>query len=811
MKYFFSAVITVFVTCFQFVQGQTTMSPLAEKVNELITQQSAPPVFAPFFVFASSNSKYDSIVNDAVYLDVNLEQVNDIITNQYAFIEVEFPFEGKIFTAQLFPSVIFAADFELRTSSNLVVPYQSGAHYRGIIKGDNTSMVAISFFDDHVQAILSQRDGGNIVLSNLKNSFAHVMYREKNLLIQNPIQCATPDTEMEINITPEPMDGAEIDPCVRVFIEADFEMFEGEGGAVQTADQIVGFFNVSSTIYFNEGITDIISEIFVWDTDDPYPSTSSIDALEYFRDFRTTFDGDLAHLVTYDDENLGGVAYVPALCSDYTYAYSNIYDSYGDFPTYSWTVDVFTHEMGHNLGSPHTHNCSWPGGAIDNCYTTEGGCDAGAEPVDGGTIMSYCHLTGYGKNFALGFGPLPGGLIYDEVNDAGCLGGCELPPANDWPCAATTLPVNDNCIFIEGSNVGAINSTIPPVGCDGPSEGDIWFSVTIPAEGYVIIDTDNGPVVNNMGLKVYSGTCTEIGGYPDGCVADGSTYAPLMPGLTITGAPGTTYLLRLWEVGNDDFGAFSICAYTECAASMEADAVVASEETICAGETVTLTVSGGALGTDAEWFWYTGSCGGAAAGSGETITVNPTTSTTYYVQAIGECNTTVCITKTVTVEAIPTAPVIINANCNLSVENIADATYTWLVDGTEIVGENENTISVTEDGNYSVTVTTAAGCTASSALTAVDCQEIGIHNLNEDDIQIYPNPANGEFVIQFANVSGDAVVGIYDITGKLIDEKRAFIFEGNDRMSWEVECAAGMYFVMVEMSEGMGVRMLMVE
>ncbi len=64
-----------------------------------------------------------------------------------------------------------------------------------------------------------------------------------------------------------------------------------------------------------------------------------------------------------------------------------------------------------------------------------------------------------------------------------------------------------------------------------------------------------------------------------------------------------------------------------------------------AGEPVTLTVQGGSLGTGATWRWYRGSCGGTSVGSGSSIEVSPTVSTTYYVRAEGGCNTTSCASK----------------------------------------------------------------------------------------------------------------------------------------------------------------------
>ena len=96
-----------------------------------------------------------------------------------------------------------------------------------------------------------------------------------------------------------------------------------------------------------------------------------------------------------------------------------------NLPTYSWNVEVITHELGHNFGSPHTQSCSWPGGALDNCYATEEGCPPGPAPTNGGTIMSYCHLTLTGINFANGFGIYPGNLIRSRTQE--CLGSAVAP------------------------------------------------------------------------------------------------------------------------------------------------------------------------------------------------------------------------------------------------------------------------------------------------------------------------------------------------------------------------------------------------
>ncbi|MEP7322321.1 MAG: CARDB domain-containing protein, partial [Saprospiraceae bacterium] len=184
-------------------------------------------------------------------------------------------------------------------------------------------------------------------------------------------------------------------------------------------------FNATSTLYSVESISTSISEIKVWTTLEPYSSNPSTALTDLGNALNKNFNGDIAHFVRLNSGSFSGIAWVGALCSAVPYAYSEIASSYSSYPAYSWNVNVITHEMGHNLGSPHTQSCTWPGGPIDNCVAQEGSCSPGPTPVvGGGTIMSYCHLTSIGIKFSNGFGPLPGNKIRESVGNASCLGTC---------------------------------------------------------------------------------------------------------------------------------------------------------------------------------------------------------------------------------------------------------------------------------------------------------------------------------------------------------------------------------------------------
>jgi gliding motility-associated-like protein len=149
----------------------------------------------------------------------------------------------------------------------------------------------------------------------------------------------------------------------------------------------------------------------------------------------------------------------------------------------------------------------------------------------------------------------------------------------------------------------------------------------------------------------------------------------------------------------------------------------ASPNTICAATNVTLNVVGGSLATGATWQWYSGSCGGTSVGSGASITVNPTNTTTYYVRAEGLCNTTSCASVTVNVFVSPSAQFASTSPCapngtvftDNSVANSTGGISSWswnFGDGNTSTQQNP-THTYTSNGNYNVTllITNADGCT----------------------------------------------------------------------------------------------------
>lgn len=469
-------------------------------LNAVATPENDAPFlsFSPFTILHQRDEKVLAVVPKGQLLTLNDKVLSDINQIRPENLSITIPYNGSSLTFDLVRREITTSDFSILTDRDNSggVHYQPGAHYRGTIRGKGGT-VAMSFFEDEILGLAVTEDAGNLVLGKLThrdNKQHYVLYNDAEMNAANPFNCFTEDEVNDIQIQTPVKDEAEMSKCVRVFLEADNELFLEKGSSVQsTVNYLLAVYNQVAALYANEQITTIVSQIFVWTTADGYSTSSSATVLNQFRTLRTSFNGDLAHLVGTGGNNLGGIAYVDVLCSSYNVAYSDISASYNNVPTYSWTVEVMTHEMGHNLGSRHTQWCGWQGGPIDNCVPAEGSCNPGPAPTNGGTIMSYCHLTNYGINFNNGFGPQPGNTIRNEVAGASCL--------------AAACPTGNSCAAPENITITNITGTGATVGWTTTSGATsytlryrlvgaaAWTTVNTPSNPYTITGLPNNDEV----------------------------------------------------------------------------------------------------------------------------------------------------------------------------------------------------------------------------------------------------------------------------------------------------------------------------
>lgn len=408
-------------------QNSPQPSPVAEWLESYRLSGDFSPIDM-FSIATERSNNLDHLVENATVLDVNEQALDELLHVAPTTLRLLLPNkENAPFDMELVKVDILAPGFTLGALGDHAadnIPYHAAAHYRGILKDQSNSLVAISFTSSGVMGFIAI-DENKWELGKMEDgSNQHILYRSDELKASTPFNCFSdedavlPDAEIS---TEERGVGCK---TVNVYFECDYKLYTDKGSSTtNVTNYVTGLFNQISTLYANENVGIAISQIYVWTSTDPYAtynSTSSV--LNAFRSQRgTNHNGNLAHFLSTRSLG-GGIAYLDVICfKNYAHGVSAIGTSYQNIPTYSWTVEVVTHELGHNLGAWHTHSCNWAGGAIDNCYSPEGSCSPGAAPSGGGTIMSYCHLSGVGINFTKGFGALPGARIRNQVLAATCL------------------------------------------------------------------------------------------------------------------------------------------------------------------------------------------------------------------------------------------------------------------------------------------------------------------------------------------------------------------------------------------------------
>lgn len=226
-----------------------------------------------------------------------------------------------------------------------------------------------------------------------------------------------------------------------------------------------------------------------------------------------------------------------------------------------------------------------------------------------------------------------------------------------------------------------------------------------------------------------------------------------------TTTPAGTYTFQL-TLSNDSLGCTNTIPFTVNVQSGSVDptGVTVGSPIICQSGTTTLTVEGGSLaknadGTDAAtWVWYAGACGtGTAIGTGATITVPVSATTTYYVRAEGTaaCAGSNCASGTVTVYDKPAdadagadashcsdSVFVMNANA----PSLATAKGVWTVaTGTaRIADTTSNTTAVYIQPGTSATLTwtiTNGACVTSDNVTVANYALPGTVNKGVDTIR----------------------------------------------------------------------------
>ena len=463
--------------------------------------------------------------------------------------------------------------------------------YKGTINGDPETMVSLHYSDADVTGFIQERDGHRVIIgrdfSSAQSATAtpHIIGEEAAMFGVDPLSrfiCGNESLpvdddairrKMSLPVVGKGAENTQADDLrefkMAVVLREDIDSVMKRRG--QTDEQIVQYFikviSAMAQVYEQDLNAYLYMAYFEkFTVDEPsgyyYDGRSPGDLLEEFSSDwskrMNNVDRTVAHLYALirpvGGSFVGGIAFLDQLCNKKFrggYGVSTVYLTATDIPgnpnagnAFVWDVFVAAHEMGHNVGSPHTHNCYWSP-PVDTCQLAPqidqtDGCfaDQSLRRVIPGTIMSYCHLVN-GNRTPLTFGPRVSERMRGWIKASPCVPLITRPLVQLTEPRGTDSYQPDEKMTIrwKSNRIAQVNLLWGPA-VSGPwtkiagplNAADELFTWTVPSnlspEFWVRIEDASDPNVNDTSLAKYRLSVPVVLTAPKGGerLGSGSTY-----------------------------------------------------------------------------------------------------------------------------------------------------------------------------------------------------------------------------------------------------------------------------------------------
>ncbi|MDF2451797.1 MAG: hypothetical protein K0S26_1301 [Bacteroidota bacterium] len=275
---------------------------------------------------------------------------------------------------------------------------------------------------------------------------------------------------------------------------------------------------------------------------------------------------------------------------------------------------------------------------------------------------------------------------------------------------------------------------------------------------------------------------------------DLSSNMPTAWSWTLTGASTQTSTVKNPSVTYTAAGIYTVslmatnangssAVYSKTVTVIPPPVITLTASTSCNGQPANLAANGAT-----SYVWSSGDVG-------SNIAVTPSVTSVYTCTgSVGACASTQTVMVYLDATTSPTV-----TQTGLVLTSSASTGNQWYLNGSPITGETAQTYTVTQNGYYSVWITSALGCQSSSS--AIQVTITGLENYALiNGISISPNPAKDMLFIN-SNVKDQKKLGysIYSIKGQLI--KNGEILSNNHEPISISDLAPGVYEIRFNLNQ----------